>query len=235
MIVLKKIGAHEALVRRLSRWLLTEATDDFSAMRALHLADPSRPATATPDPFRATINGHQVVASGPFPAEWLQKGPNEITVERGSKSEAFAVADIRYFAVSPVEKFNGLRVLRKFEILNEAGQWTEIKGSIPASTAVRCTVVEWGDEFPDAIRLTNPIPTGFEFVDSDDVGNARQEVRDGAVIEYLVNFGLPQVFRYYLRAESLGKVVALPAVAESLRRPEVRGQTDEALFVVKAP
>jgi len=60
-------------------------------------------------------------------------------------------------------------------------------------------------------------------------------VRDGAVIHFVRGEGLPITFRYYLRAESSGKVTALPATAEVLRRPDERGNSDAQVLDVVSP
>ncbi|HWA82714.1 MAG TPA: hypothetical protein VG820_04740, partial [Fimbriimonadaceae bacterium] len=65
-----------------------------------------------------------------------------------------------------------------------------------------------------------------EFVDGEASYGSDEEVRDGAVIHYLVNQGAPQVFRYYIRAEAEGLLTALPAFAEYIRRPADRGQSN---------
>jgi len=90
---------------------------------------------------------------------------------------------------------------------------------------VRCTVVTWGDDLSDGVRVVEPIPAGFEYTESDYFQYGREEVRDGAVLHYILNNGTPQTFRYYLRAESEGKLIGLPATAEYLRRPSSRGQS----------
>jgi hypothetical protein len=81
--------------------------------------------------------------------------------------------------------------------------------------------------------VAEPIPAGFEFVDSEPIDGAREEVRDGAVIHYLLATGKPAYFRYYLRAESDGSVLSLPGLAEALRRPTVRGTAGVLRIEVK--
>ena len=60
------------------------------------------------------------------------------------------------------------------------------------------------------------------------------DVRDGAVVHYVRGSGLPITFRYYIRAESAGRVMALPAIAEVLRRPDERGHSDALRIEVQA-
>lgn len=89
---------------------------------------------------------------------------------------------------------------------------------------MRVTVVVWPNETADALRVIEPLPAGFEFVDSEQNGNAREEVRDGALLHYLpVTSSAPVTFRYYLRSESEGTLMALPATGELIRRPAIRG------------
>jgi hypothetical protein len=116
--------------------------------------------------------------------------------------------------------------------MNEAGIWTEVNGVVKPNEPVRCTVVVWGDDVSDALKVSEPIPAGFEFVDSDFTADALEEVRDGALVHYLMNSGTPTHFRYYLRAEADGSLIALPAVAEYLRRPATRGNSAASEIVV---
>lgn len=101
--------------------------------------------------------------------------------------------------------------------------------------SVRCTVVVWGDDVPDALRIAEPIPSGFEFVESEKPYGANEQVRDGEVVDYFLNVGEPCTFHYYLRPENAGSLVALPATAEYLRRPAFRGHSTTQPIEVKAP
>jgi len=231
LIVLNRLGTHADLARRLSRWLTGQ---DGTAMRALWVANNRTVKSPGIGPVRLTVNGQPVGNDGVLPRNALVAWRNAVHIDRDNADEVFATVEAGVFVPSTAERSSGIRVLRRFETMNVAGQWAEVHGPISPAAPLRCTVVVWGDEFPDALRLQNPIPTGFEFLDSDGLIESRQEVRDGAVIEYLVNRGTPQVFRFYLRAESVGRVVALPAWAESLRRPNTRGQTDETTFEIIA-
>jgi uncharacterized protein YfaS (alpha-2-macroglobulin family) len=138
-----------------------------------------------------------------------------------------------------------MRILRRWEAPTPFGTWAEVNpdgGPVSPSAPLRVTVLVWpSNEQTEAIRVTQPIPAGFEFVDSElGLGNyhAREEVRDGAIIHYLSNpgDGRPLAFRYYLRAESEGRLVALPATGEVLRRPQIRGHSAaQPLTVSEAP
>ena len=144
------------------------------------------------------------------------------------------MSDRRVIRPVATENISGIRVVRRYEVRNAAGTWTETTGNVMAGEPVRCTVVVWGDSVPDAIRVNEPLPAGFEYLDDDAMGtDARQEVRDGAVVHYVMAGGEPLVFRYYIRAESEGKLTALPAVAEVLRRPSNRGNSAPLSITVK--
>jgi hypothetical protein len=53
-------------------------------------------------------------------------------------------------------------------------------------------------------------------------------------VHYVRGNGLPLTFRYYLRAESAGRVTALPVTAEVLRRPDERGHSDSQRIEVQS-
>ncbi len=155
----------------------------------------------------------------------LQPSDNSVSISRTGDGEALYTVRVRYYRSTLAETVRGIRVNRRYEHRNEAGVWTEIDGHVLPGEPVRCTVVIWGDDIPDALKVTEPLPAGFEFVDSEYTAQSREEVRDGAILHYLLNHGSPTFFRYYLRAESDGQLIALPAVAEFLRRPASRGNS----------
>jgi hypothetical protein len=167
------------------------------------------------------------------PRQLFRDGKNEIRLRQSGAGESFYTVEARIFRPAEGESTRGVRVLRRFEVQNPAGVWVELDRAVRPSEPVRCTVVAWGDDVADAVRVVEPLPAGFEYVDGDDTANGRQEVRDGAVVHYLLNDGSPQTFRYYLRAEADGDLVALPATAEYLRRPSVRGQSSAERLKVK--
>jgi hypothetical protein len=174
--------------------------------------------------------------AGLVPRSAVQAGRNVVSVRRSSGGEAFYEIDARVFRPIATENASGIRVIRRFEARNDAGVWEEVKGPVKTGEPIRCTGVVWGDSVDDPVRVVEPIPAGFEYMDEDRSGTwARQEVRDGAVIHYLVPGGTPVHFRYYLRAESEGRLVATPAFAEVLRRPGSRGQSNRVVLEVKKP
>jgi uncharacterized protein YfaS (alpha-2-macroglobulin family) len=143
------------------------------------------------------------------------------------------VIEARAYKKAVIESKGGIRTLFRWEVLNEAGAWEELSRPLKRNEAVRATSVVWGDSVSDAVRVTLPIPAGFEFVDSDRFNNSRQEVRDGAVIYYTVLAdGRPTSFRFYLRSETDGTVSVPAAMAEALRRPESRGNSDALKVVI---
>jgi uncharacterized protein YfaS (alpha-2-macroglobulin family) len=188
-----------------------------------------------------SFNGTPVKAIPPKVGDWveavvpataLKTGAN--TVEIQSRGTYRAVVDARVYRPMEHENMRGIRVIRRYEIRNPAGSWVESTGTFHTGEPVRCTVVVWGDSVEDAIRVTEPIPAGFEYLDDDYMGTyGRQEVRDGAVVHYVMAGGEPLVFRYYIRAEAEGGLTALPAVAEVLRRPSNRGNSATLKMEVK--
>jgi hypothetical protein len=172
-------------------------------------------------------------ASAQIPFAWLKNGRNPIDIRREGTGQTFYAVEARVFRPGLYENSKGIRVLRRFEVRDAAGIWQELRRPVLTSEPVRCTVVVWGDDLSDALKISEPIPSGFEYVESEKFEGDADEVRDAAVIHYLVNAGAPQTFRYYLRAESEGKLVALPATGEYLRRPANRGRSASEQIEVK--
>ncbi|MBC8138381.1 MAG: hypothetical protein H8F28_21085 [Fibrella sp.] len=162
------------------------------------------------------------------PRDLLKDGANAIRLKRleSAMGEAFISAEALVYRTQEAETAAGMRVLRRFESQNEYGVWGEVLPDtrLRPGSPVRVTVVVWPNETADALKIIEPLPAGFEFVDSERGGNAREEVRDGALLHYLpVTSSEPVTFRYYLRSESEGTLMALPATGELIRRPAIRG------------
>ena len=236
-----------ALQANLAQWLAEPEehrwkSQDESAVAASALAAYLRvhPQPASLGDLEITFNGTRLTYSAEagkpvqatVPRSLLQDS-NRVILRRSGDGEAFFSIEARVFRPADDATANGITVLRRYEARNAAGLWDEVSGPIKAADPIRCTVLIWSDTRPDALRISEPIPAGFEFVDSEHGGYAREEVRDGAVIHYLRASGNPVFFRYYLRAESEGAVTALPALAEALRRPAVRGTTAPLKLEVK--
>lgn len=230
-------GEAPELQSRLATYLVVNdgwrSTDeDAAVVRALMRYAVKHPAASQVGTASMTLDGQPTELTKSTVDEsatvelWPTSIPKStIQLRRTGEGEAFYVVTLRYYRDLLTENSTGVRVLRRYEVKNPAGIWTEVDRAIHPGEPVRCTVVVWGDDRPDAVRVNEPIPAGFEFVDADELANAEQDVRDGAVVHYLVNAGTPVTFRYYLRAESDGKLVALPAIAEYLRRPLQHGQS----------
>jgi uncharacterized protein YfaS (alpha-2-macroglobulin family) len=173
--------------------------------------------------------------SAQIPVSVLKNGDNKLVFAKASDGQAFFSVESKIFLPDINESTKGIRVLRRFEVKNPGGTWVELDRPVAIGEPVRCTVLAWGDNYRDAIQLTEPIPAGFEFVEDQSPSQGDQEVRDGAVVDYLINSTTPQVFSYYLRSESTGRLTALPALAEYTRRPRLRGNTPpQKLTVVDA-
>lgn len=232
------------LARRLAipvRGLYVCPEDSAAIVRALSLYGKKHPDAKSIGHASVTINGHKYPLSHSTVEESagvqirdsiLHGRLNTVQVSRDGDGEAFFTIEARTYQPNLNETTLGVRVARRFETRNEAGVWMEVTGAIKPNEPVRCTVVVWGDDIPDALRVTEPIPAGFEYVDSDFTAYSREEVRDGAVVHYLLNSGTPTYFRYYIRAESDGNLIALPATGEYLRRPSTRGHSAASEVVV---
>lgn len=184
-------------------------------------------------PVEVKVNPVTKVATARIASDVLRSGENTLTVRRDGVGQAFYSVDSRVYRPVAGESTEGIRVLRRFEVKTPGGTWVELNRPVVPGEPVRCTAIAWGDDIRDAVKVVEPIPAGFEFMDDESGVQDYQEVRDGAVVHYLTNSGTPQTFRYYLRAESEGTLVALPATAEYLRRPKMHGHTVPVRIVVK--
>ncbi|AIE87613.1 alpha-2-macroglobulin family protein [Fimbriimonas ginsengisoli] len=245
LLVLSRLGLHADLQDRLVTWLVTRdewsrsMDEDATIAYALSLYAKNHPSATSIGSVTAIVNGKSVAlkpstvdasSSIDLPLDSL---PTEsIKLARDGGGEVMFNATLRYYRNVLVENATGVRVNRRYEVKNEAGVWSEVDRVIRPGEPVRCTVVVWGDDRSDAVRITEPIPAGFEFVEGEYTGYVQEDVRDGVVIHHLVNAGAPAFFRYYLRAESDGNLIALPAIAEYLRRPQQRGQSAATKLVV---
>ncbi|MGC4044886.1 MAG: MG2 domain-containing protein [Armatimonas sp.] len=194
--------------------------------------------TAVPWEKRAPGTASFAPLTARVPRELLKDGANAITLKPNSSraGDLFALAELTAYRPQEAETAAGMRVLRRFETQTEFGTWKEVlpTDTIAPSTPVRVTVVVWPNETADALRVIEPLPSGFEYVDGEHYVYSRDEVRDGAIIHYLkVSGATPVTFRYYLRAESEGVLVALPATGELIRRPAIRGGSNVQKLTVK--
>lgn len=164
-------------------------------------------------------------------------GSNKATLSIAGEGEVFYQIDARIFRPLPDESQRGVRVFRRFEVKNSNGVWEELNRDVRPNEPVRVTALVWGDSLEDPMRLIEPIPAGFEFLEDDWTnGGAYSEVRDGSITHYLDAQGLPLTVRYYIRAETDGKLIVSPAIADILRRPDSRGQSRrEEVRVVAGP
>jgi len=247
--VLTKLDRDDEALAKYVRWVASpfdegwRSTDENAAtVRALTAYTAVRPDATNLGDVEISVGGQTVkgvpakfgnMVSATIPRSALVSGQNSIKIHRTGSGGAFYIIDATVFRPRFEESVKGIRVLRRYEVKNGAGIWVELNRAVRPGEPVRCTVVTWGDDLSDGLRVTEPIPAGFEFVESEYYAYGREEVRDGAVLHYLLNNGAPQTFRYYLRAESEGKLIALPASAEYLRRPATRGQSAVERIEVK--
>ena len=248
LIAAIRLGVSDDLQPKLAGWLAGEGSRGWLSQHETALAAFALDAYAAGHPQSASLGALEVSVNGTLvepgqeklgiiraviPSNLLRDGDNTFVLRRDQPGEVFYSVEARVYRPATDETSEGARVLRRYEVKNRAGLWDEANGDIKASEPVRCTVVVWPNDRPDALRVVEPIPSGFEFIDSDYTGRYdREEVRDGAVIHYFQSDGRPIFFRYYLRAESEGMVTALPAMAEALRRPTVRGNSQLTTLTV---
>ena len=247
--LLLQLQTNRALQAKFARYLSNQANLGYQGrdaqthrLRALWKYDDAHPGAREIGALTVTLNGQSVkvpaaVSYKPLeivlPRNW-KDGANSLRIERDGAGEVFWNVEARVYQPASVEVGKNVRVFRRYETQNAALTWRELDGPVKVGSAVRCTVVVWPDDRADALKVVEPIPAGFEYVDSDgDYGQSGDtEVRDGAVVHYLHGNGLPVTFRYYLRSETTGRVTALPALAEVVQRPDARGNSDVMRFVV---
>ncbi len=249
LLVLARSSEQPDLQPKLVQWLALVDADVWLSQNekmlsayALNAYAKRHPQSTALGALDVSVNGTALGSFAPkgkttevtVPAKMLRGGDNTITLKRSEPGDVFYHLEARVFRPTADETPRGLRVLRRYETQDAAGLWNELRGTIKPSEPVRCSVIVWPNDRPDDIRVFEPIPSGFEFIDFDDEGEySRNEIRDGGVVHFITSEGVPQFFRYYLRAESEGTFSALPASAEALRRPEVRGNSDAASFEVR--
>ncbi len=242
--------------RRLAMWLTgpeqgwRSLDEDAAVVRALaqYLAPSdllNQPDRDKLGEVRVTVNGQPVAvwpskfaqaATALVPRELLRTGPNDIQITRTGVGEAQYTLESRVFRPATTESVEGVRVLRRFEVKNAGGTWVELDRPVNLGEPVRCTLVAWGDDIRDSVKVVEPLPAGFEYIEGESNDWGYQEIRDGAVIHFLTNSGSPQTFRYFIRAEAEGMLTALPATAEYLRRPAMHGRTQPLrIQVVEGP
>ena len=242
LVTLVSLDTNPELQARFARYLINPDNtgwrsddEDIAIARALIAYSAKHPDAREIGPTTIAVNGQQVettkakigdVVLATVPRDLLKTGENRIEFTRTGQGEVFYTIEANVFRPELSETTKGVRVLRRFEVQNEAGVWVELAREVKAGEAVRCTVIAWGDSIPDGMRVVEPLPSGFEFTESESGSWGREEVRDGAVIHYLENSGAPQTFVYYIRAESEGVLTVLPAQAEYLRRPTMRGHSN---------
>ncbi len=250
LLLSAELGRDAALQIKLARYLADGSNFYYSSfeaqttrLRALLAYAKAHPSAHKLGTVHVSINEKDVkvpteIAGQPLqiaiPKGLWHDGDNTIRVERDGGGEVFYSLETRVFVPSQFEFGAGVRVFRRYDAQNAGKAWDELKRPIVAGEPIRCTVVVWPAERADAMRVIEPIPAGFEYIEDDnDYGQGgEEEVRDGAVIHYVRGNGLPITFRYYIRAESAGKVTALPATAEVLRRPDERGNSDAQVLEV---
>jgi uncharacterized protein YfaS (alpha-2-macroglobulin family) len=231
----------------LAEWVIDHASnymgpgDSGAVIRALHRYVTVKPSADKVGDLKITADGVNIPVRRQPDGLWA-----EATLPAASAGKPVSIQGIdpnkplRYviesnaFRKADAESNVGVRTLFRWEVMNEAGAWEELNRPVRRNEPVRASAVVWGDSVTDAVKVVLPIPAGFEFVDQDRLGNARNEVRDGAVIYYtILSNGLPATFRFYLRAETDGKISVPAAMTEALRRPESRGNSD-ALHIIVA-
>ncbi len=248
---LMRLKSHTDIQSKLAEWLVEPSSEDWPSLEdeterilalQAYLAD--RPAAPSAGEASITAGGQSIQMAhskvgdmliAEFPTSLLVPGNNTLSMVRGGEGEAFYEIEARVYRPLKNEKDMGIRVARRYEVKNAAGIWTQLNRTVQAGEIVRSTILIWGDNVPDLIKVNDPLPAGFEFVDEDPAQVEEEtDVRDAAIERYVLTSGQPAFFVSYIRGESEGDLAALPASAEVLRRPAQRGQTDESRVRVLA-
>lgn len=231
-----QLGEDAQLLSEMGEWLADASTnwcsitDAVAANLALRDLEAKYPSAKSLSSLSVKVGGKDVPVrmmgdNLMAVAEWpLSDGVTaEVAVQSPGGAPRYRL-DVRSFRRVANEEGGVVRTLFRWEVQNAAGAWEELNRDIRPNEPVRCTAVVWGDAITDAVRVKMPIPAGFEFTQFGEVGSGRAEVRDGAVLYFTeLRDGLPGSFRFYLRGETDGEITILPAEAEVIRRPEVRG------------
>jgi uncharacterized protein YfaS (alpha-2-macroglobulin family) len=250
LTMIVKLGSHADLQPKLAEWLVSPNADQWPSFEdlterilGLRAYLEVHPPAASTGEAQVTVGGqtlkldHAKVGDmllASIPSGLLVPGDNLLHIDRSGQGEAFYEVDAEVYRPLRLESDEGIRVARRYEVKNSAGIWTELNRTVKAGEIVRSTVLVWGDNVPDVLRINDPLPSGFEFVDEEELGDAETDIRDGAIVHYVLTQGTPLYLISYIRAESEGDLAVLPASAEVLRRPETRGQSDESHLTVVA-
>jgi alpha-2-macroglobulin len=234
-----QLGDDASLLNEIGEWLSDAATnwcsitDGAAATLAMRELEAKYPSAKSLSSVAVKVGGADVPVRTMGDnlmavAEWpLSQGSTaDVAVQSPGGAPRYRF-DVRSYRRVANEEGGIIRTLFRWEVQNAAGAWQELNRNLRPNEPVRCTAVVWGDAITDAVRVKLPIPAGFEFTQFGKVGEGRAEVRDGAVLYFTeLRDGLPGTFRFYLRGETDGEITILPAEAEVIRRPEVRGYSN---------
>lgn len=224
------VALDDRLAPKLARYVAQEAEgEDAEVAVALTRYAQGKPESSV-GTVVAILNGQEIpltnstvtgAASGQFPAST----GDSLTLRRNENGEAFYRIEAKG-EVGSWPQNQKIAILRRLEVLDNAGLWKELDRPVKRGEAVRVTTVVWGDGSPDAIRVVSPIPAGFEVADAEEISDGDTDIRDEGVVWYLPNAESPRTLRVILRAESEGTVSLTPAEAVYLRRRGVLGATN---------
>ncbi len=144
----------------------------------------------------------------------------------------------------------GFRVARRFYRLQPQEQdgrvtyeCTPVTETLPSGTVVECEVVLETDRPREYVMITSPHAggfepareTGFDVPGRTPATEARKDARDDRTMFFVAR--LPagtHTFRHTLRATHAGSFTALPAMAELMYFPDVRGNSNGELWQITA-
>jgi len=219
------LGAGRAVSLDLDGQTIYEAAlDREAALAGPVLVDVPVETLAPGATFRLTLRCAQGGAGAGVALRCHETGPAISASDAG-----FAVTR-RFFRLAPVEREGRLVYER-----------TPVTETVPAGTLVECEVTVETDRPREYVMVTSPHAGGFE--PAREVGMtvegrapaaaSRVDARDDRTMFFVARLPAGRhVFRHTLRATHVGAFTALPAMAELMYFPDVRGNSDGELWQV---
>jgi uncharacterized protein YfaS (alpha-2-macroglobulin family) len=201
----------------------------------------------------------------PMPALAARAAPGskrEITFSREGTGTLFYVAHLRYASNELYQEGfdSGFRIERRYEPFRESGPAAAPSRSFKAGDLVKVTLSFTLTKERRYVAVTDPLPAGFEAVESwfattaaSLKGEQRQLEKQGDWRSWLMNGGFDHIerhddrvqlfatrldegrheFSYIVRATTAGTFRTAPAHAEEMYEPEVFGRTETAVIEVQ--
>lgn len=166
-----------------------------------------------------------------YTANWKMKA-NDASVRTGTSKSGLSVSR-QYFRLRPRRLESG-----ELRLLPSGNPVT----SVNAGETVRAVIKIRSDQDREFMMLEDPLPAGFEVMERSSDGVAQWDwfywytgldIRDDRIVFFMRNLKKGEsVLEYTLRAESPGKVTALPGVLSNMYDPDDQASTPAATLEV---